>query len=94
MYTFKKIPNAGWVPFCTPFGHTKIVRTLVEMGSAALAAAAALPRKGDPNFLQGIIEIILIIHINDRYRYEPAHLLSLRTVTISTPCTVDWGVIV
>ena len=87
------IPNAGWVPFCTLFGHAKIVRTPVEMGSAALAAAAALPRQGDPNFPQGINEII-IIHINDRYRYEPVHLLSLFAVAMSTPCTVDWGVIV
>ena len=69
------------------------MRTLVEMGSAALAAAAALPREGDPNFPQRINEII-IIHINDRHRHEPVHLLSLRTVAVSTPCTVDWGVVV
>ena len=32
----------------------KIPQALVEMGSAALAAAAALPRSGDPNLQQGI----------------------------------------
>ena len=35
-----KIPNAG----SHAVGHTEILHTLVEMGSTALAAAAAVPR--------------------------------------------------
>ena len=35
-------------------GHAKILHTLVGMASAALAAAVALNRYGDPNFLQAI----------------------------------------
>ena len=40
------------------FGNTKIPHALLGMGSAALAAAVDLPRKGNPNFPQGINEAL------------------------------------
>ena len=39
-----------------PLSDTKILHALVAMGSAALAAAAASPRKGDQNVLHGIMK--------------------------------------
>ena len=44
------------------FGHTKIPHRLLETGSAALAAAVALPRQGDPNFPQWINEVLKKIY--------------------------------
>ena len=38
------------------FGHPKILHTMARMGSAALVAAVALPRSGDPNFPRGIMK--------------------------------------
>ena len=56
-----KISNTGsHIPL---FGHMKILHTLVGMGSAALAAAVASPRQGDPNFPPGINEVYLYINI-------------------------------
>ena len=38
-------------------GHTQILHERIGMGSAALAAAAALPRHNDLNIPQGIDEV-------------------------------------
>ena len=43
------------MPLC---GHMQMLQTLVRMGSTVLTAAAALPRYGDPNFWQGINELL------------------------------------
>ena len=39
------------------------VMSIVGLGSAALEAAIALPRKRNPNFLKGIIKCIIFIYI-------------------------------
>jgi len=36
-------------------GHTKLLHTLVRMGSAAFVASVALPRSGNPNFQKGLM---------------------------------------
>ena len=47
-----KIPNNGSnIPL---FGHRKIQHTFIGIGSAAFAAAVALPRYGKPNYPQEI----------------------------------------
>ena len=40
------------------FGHTKILRMLVSMGSTALAAGVVLPRYGGLNYARGINEVL------------------------------------
>ena len=44
------------------FGYTKILHTLVGMRSAALVAAVALLRQGEPNVPQGINEVHIYIY--------------------------------
>ena len=39
-------------------GHTKIPHARLGMGSAALVAAVVLPRSGDPNFPQGVKQVL------------------------------------
>ena len=49
------------MPSCS---HGKTQHALVRLGSTALVAAIALPRKGDPNFPKWIIKCIKIINKN------------------------------
>ena len=48
--TLKTPSTVSYIPL---FGHTKILHTLVGMGSAALAATVPYPGYGDPNFPRG-----------------------------------------
>ena len=61
------------------FWHRKITYSLVGMGSDTLAAAANLPRKGGPNFLQGINEVVKWRNENEKTH---AQSINQKTCTI------------
>ena len=48
-----KFPNTGTVAATPLFGHSKVLHTLIAMGSAALAAAVHYPGKGTRTSCKG-----------------------------------------
>ena len=56
IYALVKSRTLAAIPL---FGYTKTLHTRVGMGSAALAAAVALPMYSDPNFQPGTMKYII-----------------------------------